>query len=235
MIKKTGLFLLTLFALCAFNEAGAQVRLKIDSAFSIYLTPDTVQFGNSYTDSVVIVNVDSVDFIGTITLGASVNGIIDPVVTDTTQSGISASLDTTVIAAGGSVRKFVHFKFNNPVFLASPSVVVIWPISTNANITNVDSVSRTFIIEGISPATNLSLNNLKVYIKENELMVQTDNQIWLKRVRIYAVSGTLAEDIAIDGNTAIVPVGMLQSGLYLAEITLADNSRKVFKVIKTGN
>jgi len=226
---------ITLFAAQFINAQSLSIN-----AGALSVIPPTVPLDSSpvfsVTSNIVISDTSSVDYIGKIRFGISVNGtlIANP---DTNFS--YTPLDSDFISAHGFITKSLTIRFTSPtqggVFLVGPAVVVIWPIDSaptpHAHI--VDSATASFTITGLAGINDPSLNNVKAYMINSELLIQSDAENTLERVRIFDVSGAVLLDRPAYQNTTI-QMDQFASGIYLAEVTLADNRRQIFKVFKSN-
>ncbi len=238
MLMKSIRFLLLLSIVFVALGTSAQGVLSIDpNDLNSSVLPDTVAYGsNSGNISVWVRNTDSVTFTGQI----SIHYTIDYSTTDTVYttsdsvSGIGYSQEADTIQAHDSIQKNLRFYFTGPKFTPSiglPSGVVIWPVASGA--ITLDSVSRLIYIKDTTSTgiQNSDVKKLKVYMDGNELLIKSDAENMPTRVRIYDALGDLMlqQDALLSG---VISMNQYAQGVYFAEITLTDNSRLVYKVIK---
>ena len=158
----------------------------------------------SYT--IYRIGVDTITYFGPHTLGISFDTTI-----------------ATVIPAHSQVTKLLHFNFSSQEFIAGPSVVVIWPIAPGA--VALDSATASFtILSGISP---VGQDGLKAFMLGRQLIIESSDQ--LRDINIYDTRGALILRQEIS-TYATIPMQPFATGIYFAEVTLADNTHKVFKI-----
>ena len=229
-MKKMKLILLLAGLFCLGSLKAQLTVLRIDSNF-LSTFPDTLHAGDVFNINLTIHNDSSFAYNGTVQIAAKINGVA--VVADT---GIQAIEDTgyannVSIAANNFIIKSLTVHVLTPPFIIGSSGVVIWPISIfNGNqISGVDSLSKTSAIlypVGINEPND---KNLKVYLVGGQLTIQSDGEHLLKSVRIYDVEGALLNERSITTSGSI-NMDRFSSGIYLAEITFADNTQRVFRV-----
>ena len=108
------------------------------------------------------------------------------------------------------------------------SGVVIWPISNSAS--TYDSSFYTVSVTLVASVEPVADKKLCVYIYQQQLFVKTDDQNLLKRVRISDTQGRLIVDDELTSSGGFA-LGQYAGGVYLVEVLLSDNSRRVFKCI----
>jgi hypothetical protein len=114
---------------------------------------------------------------------------------------------------------------------AGPSVVVIWPRAANA--ITADSARKTVLFATLSSVYEADKNEVQIYISGQDIVVKNTSENLLKHVRIFDLQGNLLTERDLQLN-ALIPINKYAAGIYLAEVTFADNSRKAFKVFKTA-
>jgi hypothetical protein len=149
-------------------------------------------------------------------------------------AGLYLKPDTAYLQPGDSVLKQLLIQFNLPSFEAiGSSVVVIWPIATLAPA--YDSLTyRVQVLATLEAGVNtVSNGNLQVFDEQQQLVINTSAGNFLRYIRVYDLQGKLIINQSIVSST-IIPMDKYATGCYLVEVTLYDNSRKVFKVINAG-
>ena len=204
--------------------ADAQIGLFIYTNDTI---PSPVTLGNSFSFNAIIRNDSSSVLNERIGLGYSVNGSAATTVSDST-SGLQFDSAVALLNPGDTVAKTIVVHVSGPQFLVGPSVVVIWPISTHGHALD----SLTLHINVLEPAgiAGIDDRSIKAYIVNNEMMIQVEQDIQLRQVRIFDVSGR--EILSQINPSRITPLPQMESGIYLAEITYNNNQRKLFKFFK---
>ena len=217
------LFLSCIIFVCCQARAQAKLGITIDSFPSQIVLNDSI----SYYGSFVVHNYGTEAFNGSFSLNYIVN---DTLYNSTTDSGINfPSTSLTIGPDSSSVPQQLIIHGNTGAFsIVGSSGVVIWPISLSA--TTYDSAS--VVVEVTFPANlnPISSQNLQVYINQQQLVINTNAQNLLKRVRIYDIQGQLLIEQAVSSSKTI-PLNKYAAGCYLAEVILNDNSQHVFKVI----
>ena len=144
---------------------------------------------------------------------------------------------TDSIGPGGSILRSLVFNIQNPPFIIGTSGVVIWPKVVSAvnpllTVTIVDTLTRNLSVTYPVGLDELTERNLKVYMNNQQLIIQNQGKYLLKSVKLYDVSGKLLleQPISISG---VVNMDQYASGVYLAEMNFEDNTRVICKVFST--
>jgi hypothetical protein len=183
--------------------------------------------GNSFSFNAIIRN-DSASVLNErIGLGYSVNGSAATTVSDST-SGLQFDTAVVLLNPGDTVAKTIIVHVSGPQFMVGPSVVVIWPISTHGHA--LDSLTLHINVLEPSGITGIDEQSIKAYAINNMMMLQVEQDIQLRQVRILDVSGR--EILNQINPSAIIPLPQMESGIYLMEITYNNNQRKLFKFFK---
>jgi hypothetical protein len=230
MKKQTFLLLaICLFCLGRTNAQGVNLRLGLNSLAGL---PNVVGIDSSYIDSVQIFNDSSSAFQGLINIAADIHG--DTLVGDTFSGSVlnypTANVGETIPAHGSIIRELI-INVQNPPFIVGTSGVVIWPKAfsfVNQFIAISDSVSKTVIVFPVG-IDEIIRKNLKVYMSNGSLVIQDDGNYLLKNVKLYEVSGKLLQEQQIS-SSGTLNMNPYATGVYLAEVNFADNTRMVFKV-----
>jgi hypothetical protein len=225
-------FALFVVSLLYFGTIGAQgVNLRL-GANSLAGLPAFVSMNSSYNDSVQIFNDSSSAFQGFINIAGMING--DSLQGDTLTGSVfnypTANIIDTIPAHSYVLRQLI-INVQNPPFIVGTSGVVIWPkaVSTVSQFIAIsDTISKNIIVfaAGID---GVAERNLKVYMSNERLVIQDDGNYLLKNVKLYEVSGKLMEEQQIS-NSGTLNMNLYATGVYLAEVNFADNTRMVFKV-----
>ncbi|MDB5282387.1 MAG: hypothetical protein JWO06_1462 [Bacteroidota bacterium] len=197
--------------------------LSVSATVLDSLPSHTFHLGDTADLLITVFNTGNTIFEDSLIIEYSINGVLYSLPNDT--SGITYTLDTLSIYPQNSISKLLHFTFTGPSFYVGPTVVVIWPRSPSA--ITVDSSSTTLIILPASGIQNIDKGNLKMYLSNGQLWVQSDDP--LKSIKIYDTRGRAIVQQEIS-NPATIPMYPYAAGVYFAEVTLADNSRKVVKI-----
>jgi hypothetical protein len=221
LAKKLGLLVTVLFSI---QWAEAQIGLRISTNDTF---PNPFIYGNSFSFNALVKNDSSTTFNDRIGFGYSINSGAAQTNPD---SLAGVSFDTLIagLQLGEIISKTIVVNVDGPQFLVSPSVVVIWPISTSKQA--LDSLVISFTVLLPAGVADVGESNIKAYIINNSLMVQAEQEIQLKQVRIYDILGR--EILNQRNPSAAIPLPVMGSGIYLTEITYNNNQRKVFRFFK---
>lgn len=225
--------LLIVLGMFCIAEGYGQVNLRIDTI----TFPSTIHLHDSISLSVTIHNDSFTTFVGKI----SFMGLIDSFVeTADTSDAVGSTLvypsGNTIesITFGSSITRSLIVHVNNPPFIIGSSGVVIWPIVTSSS--QVVHISDTLYTQvtvlypvGIDEITD---RKLKVYLSNEQLMIQNNGTYLLRNVRLYDIAGKLLDEQQITTSGAL-NMGQYPIGVYFAEINFADNTRAVVKVVNT--
>ena len=230
-MKRNKLLLLIASLFCvAFANAG-NFNLRIDSVLITNLS--TVHYKDSFAVNIIIHNDSTAGYDGQVYIASSVNGD-----TSTRYDSIPGNpffyptyAINETIAGGNFVTRSLVIDTKNPPFIIGSSGVVIWPImkQNGVLVSSVDSLA--FTIRVLYPLAINEPNDksLKVFVFNRQLVVQSDGEHALKAITLYDVDGKLLYQQAITASE-IFSLDGYSNGIYLAEITFADNTHQVFKV-----
>jgi hypothetical protein len=90
----------------------------------------------------------------------------------------------------------------------------------------VDSV----IVSNRTGISGPDAEKIKVYTSRQELFVQNSSKNSFGDIRIYDVTGALLTEQRIS-QYAEIPMSSYAAGVYIVELTLADGSRGIYKVL----
>ena len=227
------LFIGGLFWLSGMNAQGVNLRLDSNSLF--YL-PGVVNLNSIIRDTVVIYNDSSTAFSGLITIAANING--DSLVADTAPTSIlyyPTANQIESIPSGQHIVRELVITVGNPPFIIGTSGVVIWPISlghSNPFVHISDSLSKTITVLHPVGIDEMVERNLKVYMNNQQLIIKNEGNYLLKSLKLYDVSGKLLNEQEVS-KSGILNMNEYATGIYLAEVNFADNTRMIFKVFNT--
>ena len=233
-------FLVLIIVLTGMGRLNAQgVDLRLDSN-SLSGLPSVVNMNSSYSLFVRIYNDSLTPFVGIITMQGRINDSLVTASVDTSFSNVLvyANAQTTdSIGPGGSILRSLVFNIQNPPFIIGTSGVVIWPkvvsvVNPLLTVTIVDTLTRNLSVTYPVGLDELTERNLKVYMNNQQLIIQNQGKYLLKSVKLYDVSGKLLleQPISISG---VVNMDQYASGVYLAEMNFEDNTRVICKVFST--
>jgi len=221
------LFLASASFLCYQLSAQARLGFIIDSFPPIMALNDTAQ----YTRGIFIKNYGNAIFSDTVRMRYMVN--------DTGYSGSMKNVglylrpDTTYLLPGASVRKELIIEFNLPNFqYIGSSVVVIWPISDSAA-TNDSVIYNEQIVDSLTAGVVTNTDGkLRVFMQGQQLVIDPSDENFVGHLSLYNALGKLLLNREISAST-IIPMDRYSFGCYFAELTLLDESKRIFKVMNT--
>ncbi len=226
------LFVIGMFSL---TGVSAQVNLRLDSVL-IGLSSYNVYKDSTYTLSVTFINDSAIDFVGRINVGAAINGVIarDSIAGDAIYYPNNGVTDT--VTQHSQKTHTLVLNTHNSDFIVGTSGVVIWPIATLSNpllhLKISDTIGVTLNVLYPAGIDELSARNLKVYMSGQQLVIENKGEYQLKDVTLYDVSGKLLQRKGILLSGA-VDMNEYANGVYFAEISFADNTRAVVKVVNS--
>lgn len=206
--------------LCTAIWANAQIGLHI---YKNDFTPGSVTLGSSFSFNAIVRNDSNSVFNGQISFGYAIDGAV--FTTSDTSSGVQFSAFTDTLNSGDTVASFITVHVSGPQFISGPSVVVIWPIATNSYA--LDSLVLHLQVLLPNGIAGIDEDKINAFIINNSLMIASENEIHLKRVRIYDVLGQEVLDKQNPSNN--IPLPEMNTGIYFAEIIYNNNQRKVFR------
>ncbi len=225
-MKKVRNLLLILIAPFFLQQAAAQsiFHIELDSAFA--LPPDTAALGSSFNIQIFLTNEGS-NFIGIIDLAYTIDTSGVDIGSSSTSGFEYQPINTSIDSnATDTVALIAHV--SQPAFKVGPSVVVIWPIATAGSLIAKDSLRFNIrILEDPAGIDDADAKKLRAFILNDQLYLQKQGEIQLKRVRIYDILGKEILNITNPGDRTTLP--QMNTGIYLAEITYNDNKRMVFR------
>ena len=215
----------------AFVGGGIDAQSILGITIDSFPTNGHIGDTATYYGSVFIHNYSGVAFSDTLALGYSVNGTTynanNPAV------GIYFKRDTAAVSPHDSVKKSFLIHFTPSIFqIVGTSGVVIWPIAPTAVIS--DSASCQVALDLAAGIAQTDAEKLLVYMEGSQLYLKTDAQNLLKRVRIYASNGQFIEEQSIT-SSSVIQMDKYATGLYIAQVTFADDSQKAFKIINMSS
>jgi hypothetical protein len=221
-VRKLVLILVACWAsLAGFSQGGLYIVLEDTSA-----VPTVVVMDSSFTFSVVLRNVDTAAFSGSITFGYEI------LHSDSTAYGGFSSDSSTGfeyaplfvnLPGFGTQTVSITAHITLPAFKAGPSVVVIWPIASGA----INHNDLTFTLNVLSPAFIDGKQQVNLLRQSGNLYIERRGDIELRQVRIFDIQGRLLLDMP--DPVGSVPLPDLQHGLYMVEVIYGNDRRKVFR------
>jgi hypothetical protein len=225
-MKKAKLFLLLLSAIFFLGPVQAQnaINIAIDSAT---LLPDTViaNQGSTFNFRVVVRNDSNFTFNGHLLLSYTIDTANFFFSNNTSGFEYPAFADS-VLTPGETDTTSLIAHVSPPAFkVGGPSVVVIWPRAFGAYAS--DSIRFQIIVLDPTGINDPAGDNIRAFIWNNNLQIQKQGEITLKRVRIYDLLGREIVNVPNPSDRTTLPE--MPSGVYLTEITYNNNQRKVFR------
>ncbi|HLP51715.1 MAG TPA: T9SS type A sorting domain-containing protein [Chitinophagales bacterium] len=229
-MKKVRNLLLFIVCTCCANILHAQTALRIEIHSN---SPDgtTIEMGDTFSFAIRIINVDTGNYTGIVSLAYSIDDGQDSLTymgsTGTSDSsGLYFFEGNTSIPSGDTIIRSISGTVGPPRFKTGPSVVVIWPIATN-NGYAINNMS--FSIDIVDPLNigRLAQGRIRVYTGNGNMQIERDEEIAIKRVRIYDILGRQLLDAPNPANSIPLPVS--GPGIYVAEIIYNNNQRQTFR------
>lgn len=211
--------------LCSAIWANAQIALHI---YKNDFTPGSVTLGSSFSFNAIVRNDSNSIFNGQIGFGYYINAGAVTTVSDTS-SGLQFSASPAILNPGDTTTgSSITVHVSGPQFIAGPSVVVIWPIATSGYALD----SLVLHIQVLTPNNISTVDDDKVvaFVINNSLTIKSENEIRLRQVRIFDISGREIMDKQNPSNNITLPE--MNTGVYFAEIIYNNNQRKVFRFFK---
>jgi hypothetical protein len=172
---------------------------------------------------------DSLSFMYMISSGG-VSAVYDA--SNTNGSGIYFAARGVSIPPHDSITLFsLLFSFNSPQFVIGSSTVVIWPIVYTGGSIAVDSARATLTLTYPAGVHPIKGDGLVMYASDGVLYIKNEAENKLGDLRIYNSMGKLAGVYPLSYYNEI-SLKEYTSGLYLAEVILANGKRVVYKVVK---
>lgn len=175
-------------------------------------------------------NDSTTHYVDTVTFNYSIDsaGIGAPITyTDTNGvTGLSYNTVTDTIFGQDSIDVTVTINAGEPRFKSGPSVVVIWPIRSNGEITG-NKLSFNINVLNPNGVEDPADVRLRAYIWEDKLLITRHPATQLKQLKIYDILG---HEIFSKQNPADVTTLPLNAhGVYVAEIMYGNNQRNTFR------
>lgn len=211
--------------LCSAVWANAQMALHI---YKNDFTPGSVTLGSSFSFNAIVRNDSNSIFNGQIGFGYYINTGAVTTVSDTS-SGLQFTASPAILNPGDTTTgSSITVHVSGPQFIAGPSVVVIWPIATSGYALD----SLVLHIQVLTPNNISTVDDDKVmaFVINNSLIIKSENEIHLRQVRIFDISGR--EILSQTDPLRNIPLPQMESGIYLTEIVYNNNQRKLFKFFK---
>ena len=223
MKKIISFLFLSIASIFVFGQS--HLRLSSVSGLPVYPS-DSIIENAVYNLSILVVNEDSVTFSDTIDvfLRSDTANPIDTLVYNSINS-IIQPLDSAVLQTGNYTAKTTHYDDGD-------NIVVVWPQARSIGGISDSLTFHVYFIPLNAGFDNPSENAIILYPNpfSSYIGLKMDRKMNLKRVRIYNELGKVCLDEASPGY--LIPVSFLEPGIYWLEIIGANDSRKIYKIIK---
>jgi hypothetical protein len=188
-----------------------------------------VNLGYTITINAELTNTDSQDFSGQLDFGLRNNsGELTNVGTIFNKPTYSNQVPPIVISPGETVPAIFSIDIETPYFAPGPDVVVVWPISTKPV---ADSILIPLLVLSPNDVAMEEAGNFKCLVLSDRLILQdAGTELNVQQVRIYDLYGRLIAEPA-NYNTNQIMLNAIPKGIYLCEVTMKDNTRRVVKFI----
>jgi len=220
--------LIVAFLPLIFCLKGYSQILSVDSASAEANIPDTVNYNANLNHSFAINITGGAPFTGTVYLIAGVDSSSGMLSIDTigSRNVVNKQNDTIMFTINETYNNANAYRFGG-------NVVVIWPVAATLT-TYLDTFkTNVFIQQGVGVNENQHLYNaISVYPNPSKNYIninQTDQKIYVKRVRIYNFGGRLIYDEKFRSK---IDVSKLLPGLYLLRLHLNDGEALNYKLLK---
>ena len=234
------LFLMVALVTC--NSLKAQTILSMDTSALITFPLDThIHLGDSVFVPLQLTNLGSSAISGdTLEFYYQIGGDSTPVyVDDNAVSGISCLFDTFYqpshdFDTSARISRTLRFNFSPPRFSVGTNWITIWPVLLHAQGTVVTDTFYGYV-NILNPATSINepgYENLKVFMYEQQLIITDDCNEIPAQLKVYNDLGAMILEKQLSGS-ATIPMNKYSPGIYFAEVTFRDNSRRVFKVFNS--
>jgi hypothetical protein len=211
------IFLLHIFSFSILLVWG-QVNLQLSLNPATSTPPFRVNYGDTLTYNLEIINNDSVAFSGNVFVGfkGSNNLTYD-----------SISLGILQIAPNGFEQRSISIDVQPQYFKTGPEVVVVWPIFDGKNGNEVaDFIYVKSLLNGVED----ELNPTKDYFIYQDVLSCSQCSLAFKRVRIFDLNGRVVFNQAFPTIPFELPVS--NAGLYLMQLEALDGSTSIIKWLK---
>lgn len=217
-------FFLIPVMLLILQMAHGQTNIGISAITS---TPQTVAYQDTISYSVAVKNYGPDTLNSTITLNIGIWDTSMTYVSIIRQDSVSLS-NVLNFLPGDSIWVFGQDMVVPQSFRIGTSVVVIWPIATGHN--TLDSISYEVVVQsGVRVLEVVKEEERGVYPNpaKDRITISTGQDV--EQVRILNAAGQMLLGRSGAGN---IDISSLSPGIYFAEITLGDGSKKVYRVIR---
>ena len=213
--------LLALFVAPAFAQPfGLRITMNGNQAL-----PDTLTLGSQYNFQVFLHNDSSFTFNDTVLLFYRIDTV--NYISPNESSGLEYPLIAAdSVLANDSVAINITAHVTSPAFKAGPSVVVIWPIAKNHNLTFDTLIRHPFIRDLGNGVQQPDVSDLQMQVAGGTLRFLHDSNLPLMYVRIYNSSGQMVLQKNAPADEMQLP--SLPAGVYFTEIGY-DNRRHLFR------
>jgi hypothetical protein len=231
IMKRIKPLLLAIGLFCFGRMHGQVVHLRLDT--NALSSLGTIYHDSTYTIQLVIHNDGPSSFHGILSMGSSIDSLLSDSIDSVPGTAIyypNSGIQDSIPADSSVVRDLV-ITGKNPPFIQGPNGLVVWPVvlqSSNVVIIS-DSVSVTVIYAFPAAINEPNDKNLKVYMSDQQLLIQGDGEHLMKDVKLYDIMGSVIAERAIT-TSGVLSMNSYSEGIYFAAITFADNTRQVFRV-----
>lgn len=223
-MKKSLKLLFVILALLPGLTGHAQFNLQLGFAT---LPPASVDTGQNFSFNLRISNTDTAQFIDTLQFGYYSSNAGVQLTSSNLNTGFSYQVKPDTINGLDSIAKTLTARVSSPVFIAGPSVVVIWPISARPITFDSLRFNIEFTVPNLNGINQPGDKNIRLLIINDELNIVSGNDVQLKQLRIYdAIGHEVLNKLNPSATTPLPPVN---TGLYFAEVTYNNNQRRVFR------
>lgn len=195
-----------------------QVNLQLSLNPATSTPPFRVNYGDTLTYDLEIINTDSVAFSGNVFVGfrGSNNVTYD-----------SISLGVLQIAPNGFEQRSISIDVQPQYFKTGPEVVVVWPIFDGKNGNEVaDFIYVKNLLNGVVD----ELNSTGDYFVYHNIIGCRQCSFAFKRVRIFDLNGNVVVTQEFPAIPFELPV--YNAGLYLVQLEANDGSTSIIKWLK---
>ncbi len=221
------LIIITLLAIFACSNAHAQ-SLAVDTNLTEVYMPDSVNYNDNLSHTVVVNIAGSTPYTGIVWLLAGVDSSAGMISVDT------IGFRNVNQKINDSINFQINETYNNAnAYRTGGNVVVIWPVApalntadtfrTNVHVKKVVGINEN---EALYKAFNIYPNPSSNYIYINK----TAPEEKVKRVRLFSPRGKLIYNEKL---TSKINISSFSKGIYLFDIELEGGELLHYKIIKT--
>jgi hypothetical protein len=225
-------FAVGLFYFGQVNGQGVNLRVDTNALNGI----GTIYHDSTITVPILLHNDSSFGFSFVLSMGSSINGVLNDSIDSLPGEAIyySNSGFSDTIGPHEAITRNLVITGVNPPFIQGPNGLVVWPkvLQSSRPVLISDSASTVLNFQFPAAINEPNDKNLKVYVVGQQLLIKGDGEHLLKSAALYDVTGNAVHQQSVTIN-GVVNMEPYAEGIYFAEITFADNTRQVFKVLNT--